>query len=43
MSTIAAPYGLKPVNLIGGQPYAGSTRQLKMRLAMLLTYLMDKL
>jgi hypothetical protein len=29
MSTIAAPYGLKPVNLIGGQPYAGSTRQLK--------------
>ena len=26
MSTTAAPYGFKPVNLIGGQPYAGSTR-----------------
>jgi hypothetical protein len=26
MATVAAPYGLKPVNLIGGQPYAGSTR-----------------
>jgi adhesin HecA-like repeat protein len=24
--TISAPYGLKPVNLIGGQVYAGSTR-----------------
>ena len=24
--TISAPYGLKPINLIGGQPYAGSTR-----------------
>lgn len=24
--TVDAPYGLKPVNLIGGQPYAGSTR-----------------
>lgn len=24
---IAAPYGLKPVNLIGGQPFAGSTRE----------------
>lgn len=23
---VSAPYGLKPVNLIGGQPYAGSTR-----------------
>lgn len=26
MATVASPYGLKPVNLIGGQPYAGSTR-----------------
>jgi len=25
--TIDAPYGLKPVNLIGGQAYAGSTRE----------------
>ena len=31
MASVAAPYGLKPVNLIGGQPYAGSTR----------TYLID--
>lgn len=29
MSTTATPYGLKPVNLIGGQPYAGSTRAIK--------------
>jgi hypothetical protein len=27
--TIDAPYGLKPVNLIGGQGFAGSTRQMK--------------
>lgn len=27
MATAATPYGLKPVNLIGGLPYAGSTRQ----------------
>ena len=27
--TVEAPYGLIPVNLIGGQPYAGSTRQMK--------------
>lgn len=27
--TIDAPYGLKPVNLIGGQVFAGSTRQMK--------------
>ena len=26
--TVSAPYGLKPVNLIGGQVFAGSTRQL---------------
>lgn len=26
--TVAAPYGYKPVNLIGGQVYAGSTRSL---------------
>ena len=25
--TVAAPYGLRPINLIGGQVYAGSTRQ----------------
>lgn len=24
--TVDKPYGLKPINLIGGQPYAGSTR-----------------
>ncbi len=28
MSATAAPYGLRPVNLIGGLPYAGSTRAL---------------
>ncbi len=27
--TIDKPYGLKPINLIGGQPYAGSTRLMK--------------
>lgn len=27
MASIASPYGLKPVNLVGGLPYAGSTRQ----------------
>jgi hypothetical protein len=29
MSTTANPYGFRPVNLIGGQPYAGSTRKIK--------------
>ena len=29
MASTSTPYGLKPVNLIGGQPYAGSTRQIK--------------
>lgn len=27
MASTASPYGFKPVNLIGGLPYAGSTRQ----------------
>ena len=27
--TIDKPYGLKPINLIGGQVFAGSTRQIK--------------
>ena len=29
MSATAAPYGLRPINLIGGLPFAGSTRQIK--------------
>jgi hypothetical protein len=29
MASTATPYGLRPVNLIGGQPYAGSTRLFK--------------
>jgi len=29
--TIDAPYGLKPVNLIGGQVFAGSTRSLRIQ------------
>lgn len=28
MANVASPYGLKPVNLIGGQSYAGSTREI---------------
>jgi len=26
MATTSSPYGLKPINLLGGTPYAGSTR-----------------
>jgi hypothetical protein len=29
MATTSSPYGLRPINLIGGLPYAGSTRALK--------------
>jgi hypothetical protein len=29
MAATAAPYGFKPLNLIGGQPFAGSTRAIK--------------
>ena len=29
MASTATPYGFRPINLIGGQPYAGSTRQIK--------------
>lgn len=29
MATTATPYGLRAVNLIGGLPYAGSTRMVK--------------
>jgi hypothetical protein len=29
MASTASPYGFKPVNLIGGQSYAGSTRLIK--------------
>ena len=25
--TVSAPYGLKPINLYGGTPFAGATRQ----------------
>ncbi len=28
MAAVSSPYGLKPVNLIGGLPYAGSTRSI---------------
>jgi hypothetical protein len=30
MASVASPYGLKPVNLTGGQSYAGSTREIKL-------------
>jgi hypothetical protein len=30
MASIASPYGLKPINLIGGQAYAGSTRDIRL-------------
>lgn len=29
MAAILSPYGLKPVNLVGGRPFAGSTREFK--------------
>jgi len=29
MASTAAPHGFKPLNLVGGQPFAGSTRQIK--------------
>jgi len=29
MAATAAPYGLRPISLLGGQPYAGSTRMMK--------------
>ena len=29
MATTATPYGLRPVNLIGGRPYAGGVRAIK--------------
>jgi hypothetical protein len=31
--TVSAPYGLKPINLIGGQQFAGSTRELPIQYA----------
>ncbi|MDA9272255.1 hypothetical protein N9Q05_02620 [bacterium] len=29
MATTASPYGLRPINLVGGTPFAGSTRAMK--------------
>lgn len=29
MASVASPYGLRPINLIGGQPYAGAFREYK--------------
>jgi hypothetical protein len=37
--TVDKPYGLKPVNLIGGQVFAGATRQ--MEIATRLTSVME--
>jgi len=31
--TVDRPYGLRPINLIGGQPFAGSTRELPIQYA----------
>jgi hypothetical protein len=31
--TVDKPYGLKPVNLIGGQVFAGATRQMEIATA----------
>ena len=31
--SISAPYGLKPINLLGGQVFAGATRQLPIQFA----------
>ena len=31
--TVDKPYGLKPINLVGGQPFAGSTRELPIQYA----------
>lgn len=30
MASVSSPYGLRPVGLIGGQPFAGSTREFKL-------------
>jgi hypothetical protein len=30
MANVASPYGLRPINLIGGQPFAGQFREYKM-------------
>lgn len=30
MANTSTPYGLRPINLIGGQPYAGSFREIKL-------------
>lgn len=30
MASVASPYGLKPINLLGGQSFAGSVREVKL-------------